>query len=353
MTIQATFSRRLGDFQLAVATDIPAQGVTALFGPSGSGKTTLLRALAGLDRIAGGQLRYGSQVWQDADTFLPTHRRPVSYVFQEPSLFPHMDVRGNLRYGMKRRIRSDGPGFDDVVHWLGLENLLDQAGPSLSGGQQQRVAIGRALLSGPEWLLMDEPLASLDHAARARILPYLERLVRQLELPVLYVSHASSEVARLADWMILMDRGSTVAAGPLDAVLTRLDLGPARSEQAEAVIQAQVAGQDPAYALTRLTFPGGDLWVPHVDANPGASVRIQILARDVSLTLEQPRQTSVLNVIPCRVVDILEQDHQAILQLDAGGSPLLASITRRSREQLGVQTGTQAFAQIKSVAVLV
>ncbi|MFP5409239.1 MAG: molybdenum ABC transporter ATP-binding protein, partial [Gammaproteobacteria bacterium] len=305
--IAARFRVARNNFTLDVDLRFPDRGVTALFGPSGCGKTTLLRAIAGLERTPGGRLVVSGEPWQDAHIFIPPHRRALGYVFQEASLFPHLSVRGNLEYGWKRVPAAERRiGFDDVVGWLGLETLLAQRPQHLSGGQRQRVAIGRALLASPRLLLMDEPLSALDAASRADILPYLERLHRQLELPIIYVSHALDEVARLADTLLLIEAGKITYQGPLADGLTRLDLPLAHRDTAGTVIDTRVVSHDAAFQLTQVSHGNLTLSLPGLHAAPGQPLRVRIAARDVSLALAPPSQTSILNLLPARVVDIAD-----------------------------------------------
>ena len=359
MSLQFRFDHRRGEFRLQVAGEVPARGITALFGPSGCGKSSLLRLIAGLERCGAGELRMGDDIWQNDRTFLPPHARPVGYVIQEGQLFPHLNVRDNLRYGWKRAARNNamavGPDFDTVVALLGLSEMLQRRPDQLSGGQRQRVAIGRALLTRPRVLLLDEPLAALDAAAKRAILPYLERLHRELALPMVYVSHDSDEVARIADRLLLMEAGRLRAAGDLTAMLTRADLPLARGEQAETVLEATVSGHDADYHLTRLRFAGGELSLATgTELAVGEQRRIRILARDVSLTLSPAADSSILNILPARVSDISPLNPaQALVRLDLDGTPLLAHITHKSVAALGLEAGTPVHAQIKSVALLV
>jgi molybdate transport system ATP-binding protein len=354
--ILARFDLAYPGFALDVDMQLPARGVTALFGPSGSGKTTLLRCIAGLERAQGGQLRVKDEVWQEDGKFLATHRRPLGYVFQEASLFPHLSVRGNLEYGFKRIT----PGarnvqLEQVVEWLGLNKLIDRPDSSrLSGGERQRVAIGRALLTSPRLLLMDEPLSALDAASKQEIFPYLEKLHRELEIPVLYVSHALDEVARLADHLVLLEQGRVIASGTLGETLSRLDLPTAHLDDAGAVIEAVVAAHDDAYHLTRLDFPGGSLWVSKVERAAGILMRARVLARDVSVAIAAPHGSSISNIVAARIVEIQDEGQdRATLRLAAGGGQILLSrITRRSRDQLGLVVGMDVFAQVKSVALI-
>ena len=354
MTIRVDLRLERGGFHLAADFEVPASGFTAVFGPSGCGKTTLLRAIAGLEPAAEGVLRVGRATWQDADRRLPPYRRAVGYVFQQPVLFAHLGVRENLRFGMRRR-RGDGPGlaFDQVVDLLGLSAMLERRVPGLSGGERQRVAIAQALLSRPQLLLMDEPLSALDQASRSVLLPYLDDMQRQLAIPVLYVSHALDEVARLTDRMVLMRDGQVVTSGEINELLTRLDLRMAHGRNAEAVVQARVHAHDRVDRLTELRFSGGRLWVPGVEAPPGTAVRLRVRARDVSLALRPLEGTSILNSFPVVVSELVDDGPaQVMVRLVAGDAVLLTRVTRRSRRLLGIEPGKQLHAQVKSVALL-
>ncbi|MEY6434116.1 molybdenum ABC transporter ATP-binding protein [Thioalkalicoccus limnaeus] len=355
MTIAARFFVDRGAFVLDVDLLIPGRGVTALFGRSGSGKTTILRCLAGLERLPGTRLQVNGEVWQQDDYFRPVHQRPLGYVFQEASLFPHLRVRKNLLYGLTRVPETQRRvAFDETVTLLGLDGLLERFPDQLSGGQRQRVAIARALLTSPQLLLMDEPLASLDVTSKAEILPYLERLHDELAIPVVYVSHSPDEVARLADHLVLLSEGRVAAEGGLQETLARLDLPMAFSEDAGVVIQAVVAAHDDNYHLSRLDFPGGNIVVARRREPLGHRLRVRVHARDVSLALERARGTSIANLLPATVTGIADADTPAhvLVRLEAEGTPLLARITRRSLDQLGVARGKAMWAQIKAVALL-
>ena len=351
--IDANFRLDLGGFSLDAAFSAPSRGVTALFGPSGSGKSTLLRCIAGLER-AEGHFRIDGERWQDAGDFLPPHHRRLGYVFQEASLFPHLSVRANLEFGFRRTPASERRiQPEQAIDWLGIAPLLGRRIGTLSGGERQRVAIGRALLASPRLLLMDEPLSALDRQAKRDILPYLERLHRELDIPVLYVSHALDEVARLADHLVLLEAGQVIAVGPFAELSTRLDLRLAHGGEAEAIVEGMVAGHDDPFHLTWVDFPGGRLTVPRHQADAGRAVRVRILARDISLTLEQQTGTSILNIFPVTVTDLAEDNPaQMVVRLDAAGTPLLARITRKSAAVLGIRPGKRLFAQVKSVAIL-
>ena len=329
--------------------------VTALFGPSGAGKTSLINMIAGLSRPQRGHITIDGAVLCDTEQniHLPPHRRQAGYVFQESRLFPHYTVAGNLTYGQKRK--GDAPplvGFDDVVSVLNLGGLLKRRPANLSGGERQRVAIGRALLSNPRFLLMDEPLASLDLARKAEIMPLIEQIRSLCRIPILYVSHAVDEILRLADRMVLVEQGSISATGTVEEVFSRLDLRQTvGQEDAGAVLCVRVAGHDTAFALTELGFSGGRLFVPHFDAPPGSELRVRILARDVALSLSAPDDASMLNILPATVTEISAPHGPYVeIALDAG-APLIARLTRKSQSRLGLVPGRQVFALIKAVSI--
>lgn len=354
MNIEARFYLQRDEFVLDARMTVPMQGITAIFGPSGCGKTTLLRAMAGLEHCVNGFFSFGEHVWQDKKFFLPPHKRALGYVFQEANLFPHLTVRSNLEYGFKRTsIAARRLAFDQVVTLLRVEPLLSRRINYLSGGERQRVAIARALLTSPDLLLMDEPLVALDVNSKAEIYPFLEQLQRELAIPILYVSHSPDEVARLADYLVLMEAGRINAAGPIAEMLTRSDLPLAHGSEAESIIEAIVVGYDEAYHLTNLGFAGGQFSVPGNNLAPGQVVRLRILARDVSLTLVQQTGTSILNIFPAKVEELIgENPAQMTVRLDAAGVPVLSRITRKSAEALQLVPGKQVFAQVKTVALL-
>ena len=354
--IRAKFRVDRGDFVLDVDLTLPGKGVSALFGHSGSGKTTCLRAIAGLERTADGYVAVGDEVWQDEGRghFVPPHRRALGVVFQEASLFPHLSVRGNMEFGQKRASTAGGShALPEVAELLGIGHLLERAPGQLSGGERQRVAIARALLAAPRILLMDEPLAALDLQRKKEILPYLERLHRELAIPVIYVSHAPDEVARLADHLVLLDAGRVVASGPLNQVLGRIDLPAAFADDAGVVIEAKVAAHE-ADDLTRLEFPGGAIFVSRRSEPLASALRCRIHARDVSLALVPQTQSSILNCVAATVVALAPTDTpgHVLVRLEAGDTPLLARITRRSAERLQIRPGLALWAQIKAVALL-
>ena len=356
--IAARFAGSVGSFRLEVNFDAPMRGITAIFGPSGCGKTTVLRCVAGLRHLAG-RLRVGGTLWQDdsAGVFQKPSQRPVGYVFQEPSLFPHLSVQGNLVYGARRRAgtsRSGELGFDEVVELLGIAGLIERSVSGLSGGERQRVAIGRALLSHPRLLLMDEPLASLDEAAKEEILPYLEALHANLAAPILYVSHDVREVARLADTMIVLSNGRNLCEGSVEDVLERLDLdlGESRFESG-VVLRARVVDHDPRFRMTRLDHFGQKILIPAAPVQPGDEVRLRIRARDVALATEKPRSISVRNVLSGTVQEIAERSDTAFAEVlvGLGGGRLRARITRDALADLGLTAGAPVYALVKSITI--
>ena len=353
MTVDINLSVQRGGFSLEAGFNAPASDITAISGPSGAGKTSLLRAIAGLDR-AEGHVRVGQRVWQDAQTFVPVHERRLGYVFQEASLFEHLDVRGNLEYGMRRSASAAGAdAFTAAVSLLGLQNLLARSTANLSGGERQRVAIGRALLTGPRMLLMDEPLASLDRHHKQELLPYLEKLHDELQIPVLYVSHSADEIARLADHLVLLDSGNVIAEGPTADLLTRLDLPAAHEDEAAAVLTGTIAGYDDEFGLCEVRCNGSHLYIPSAPRPTGHELRLRVLSRDVSLTLHAQQETSILNILPAEITEIAaHSDSRCLVRLDAGGQQLLAQITRKSAQALQLENGKRVYAQIKTVALL-
>ncbi len=354
--IAARFCVSYGGFTLDADLQLPGRGVIALFGPSGSGKTTLLRCIAGLQKATAGRLTINGHCWQDdgQDIFLPAHRRPLGYVFQEANLFPHLNVRSNLEYGMKRV-----PAGDRRVAWLkaidllGIGQLLQRMPNGLSGGERQRVGIARALLTSPQLLLLDEPLASLDLARKREILPYLERLHEELSMPILYVSHAPDEVARLADHIVILEAGRVVATGPLAETMVRLDLPVRFGEDAGVVLQGAVAERDAEWHLARVDFDGGSLWIRDAGAALNRRVRIRILARDVSIAVTK-FESSISNTLAATIVAYGDDEHPALVlvRLQVGSAPLIARLTRRSAARLGLVIGMEVWVQIKAVALL-
>ncbi len=354
--LQVRFSSRLEDFMLDAEFAIPSRGVTALFGRSGCGKTTVLRCLAGLHRAEAGHLSVDGEVWQDEKTFLPAHKRPIGYVFQDANLFDHLNVRGNLSFGMKRLDKPSGLSFDDVVSLLGLSDLLERRASSLSGGERQRVAIARALLTNPRILLMDEPLSALDRFAKDEIIPYLESLNEALSIPVVFISHDTDEVERLADHLILMERGRVKASGPLLDMLADPKLFIAKSAKAASLIEARIADFHEEDQLSTLAVGSANVLVSGKVGEVGDYRRIRIAATDVSLAVAEPSRTTILNTLECEITDIHPMNEgrvNIVLALGgADGARLIARITNRSLRSFEFKVGQRVFAQIKGVSMV-
>lgn len=342
-------------FRLDAAFTTPDPGVTTIFGPSGCGKSTVLAAVAGLLRPNEGRIVLDGTVLFDGTTrrMVPPEQRRCGVVFQDSRLFPHLSVEANLRYGLRRAPRgAEGPGMEEVVALLGIDHLLGRRPAALSGGEKQRVALGRALLSRPRLLLMDEPLAALDASRKAEVLPYLSRLRQRLSIPILYVTHALDEVDQLADRLVLMEAGRVLACGTLETLSARTDLPIlAARRDAGVVLGCTVLSHAPDQGVTRLGFPGGELAVPLEQALPGTPVRLRIHARDVAVATEEPRNLSVQNVLPA-VVEAVEpgRAHEAMLRLRLGPSLLLARVTQDSMQRLGLRAGLPVWALVKAVA---
>jgi len=353
--IHADLKLAYAGFSLDVSLRLPGRGVTVLLGPSGCGKTTVLRALAGLVR-AQGRVALNGDVWQeDEGAFVPPHRRSIGYVFQEASLFPHLSVQANLDYG-RRRVPRDQQriGLDEAVSLLGIGHLLDRRPQGLSGGERQRVAIARALLTSPRLLLMDEPLSALDPARRAEVLPYLGRLNSSAGMPIVYVTHALDEAARLADHLVLMEAGRVQGSGPAVEMFARLDIPMSTWDDAAALLQACIEAHEPEFGLSRLRVGAHAFWVGHSTAQVGQSVKVRVLARDVSVTLSAASDSSILNILPASIDEIRPDGADSVtLRLGlAPGTSLLARLTRRSCEQLQLRVGMKVFAQVKGAALL-
>lgn len=354
MTLEVDVEHRLGRFTLAARFHAES-GLTALFGRSGAGKTSLVNIIAGLLRPDRGRVSVDGQVLVDTErrVFVPPHRRRIGYVFQEARLFPHLTVRQNLLYGRWFTPRADRrEKLDRIVELLGLGALTERRPAALSGGEKQRVAIGRALLASPRVLLMDEPLASLDTARKDEILPYIERLRDELRIPIVYVSHAVAEVARLATTVVLLSDGTVEAVGPVASIMTRLDLFPLTGRyEAGAVVETEVLSHDDAVQLTTLRAPVGMLRVPQLPLAVGTPVRVRIRARDVMIALQRPEGLSALNVLEGRIAEIGPDPGPIVeLRLDCGGSTLLARVTRQSVQSLGLAPGRPIYAVVKSIA---
>lgn len=346
-------------FSLDVDLEIPGRGVTGLFGPSGAGKTTILRALAGVERTDESYLTVAGETWDDTSTGLarPPHRRRVGYVFQEPSLFPHLDVRRNIAYGHRRTPAAERRiAVEEAVEWLGVGPLLDRRPDGLSGGERQRVAIARALVTSPRLLLLDEPISALDRESRAAILPYLRRLPGHLSIPIVYVSHSLRDIARLSDHLVWLVDGRVRASGACGEIVARIGRTGGGAEDAEAVLEATVARHDDADHLTVLDGPWGPILVRRLDREPGSRVRLQILASDVSLGARREEDTSILNQFPLRVESLEEtRPGETLVELrgaSGDGPPLLARVSARSARELALEPGAPIVARVKAVAVL-
>ncbi|VWX55703.1 molybdate transporter subunit; ATP-binding component of ABC superfamily [Burkholderiales bacterium 8X] len=345
----------VGSFRLQANLTLPGNSITALWGPSGCGKTTFLRTLAGLQPSPTTRVRVNGEPWQDTDVFLPAHRRGVGYVFQDTRLFDHLDVKRNIAYGMQRVPKAERRvSLTRTVELLGIGHLMSRKPDTLSGGERQRVGIARALATSPKLLLMDEPLASLDAERKREILPYIAQLQAEHDIPVIYVTHSQDEVGRLADWMVLLEGGRSLASGPAADLLTRLDLPIAHGDSASALLYGAVDSHDRIYGLTHVKFQGGVLSLPHGGTTTkGQLVRLRVQARDVSLAMQPASETSVLNILPAVVSDLAEDGPaQTMVGLDVGGSRLLARITRRSARMLGIEPGLKVYAQLKGVAII-
>ncbi len=345
-------------FALQAQLDLPLQGVSVLWGASGAGKTSLLRAVAGLAR-AQGRVQVGETVWQDDARahFTPVWQRRLGMVFQDSALFEHLDVQGNLHYGLRRLPAAEQAAargaLAQAIEVLGIGGLLKRRTGTLSGGERQRVAVARALAVRPRLLLLDEPLAALDGARKREVLPWLQALRTQLQVPMLYVTHSADEVAQLADTLVVLDQGQVRHCGPVQSVLASLDPPVHLGDDVGALVLGQVAGSDPAWGLCRLALPGGELWVGHTGQALGTQLRLRILARDVSITRERAQGTSIQNHLPCTVEHIgTPEGHQVLLRLNAGGTPILARLTTRAVHQLQLQPGQAVWAQIKAVSLV-
>ncbi|WP_172150739.1 molybdenum ABC transporter ATP-binding protein [Pseudomonas tumuqii] len=357
--IRARFKIERPGFALDVDLCLPGRGISALFGHSGSGKTSCLRCFAGLDQAPDGYLEVNGELWQDSANgqFVAPHQRALGYVFQDANLFAHLSVRRNLEYGRKRiPAHSRRVPLEQAVELLGIGHLLQRMPDNLSGGERQRVAIARALLTSPRLLLMDEPLASLDLKRKLEVLPYLERLHEELDIPILYVSHSPDEVARLADHLVVLDEGKVQASGPLKETLLRSDLPFMFEEDAEAVVDGIVSHYEPDYRLLSIRLSGTDavLQLTHAPLAAGKPVRVKIKARDVSLSLQQAQDTSLLNLLPARVEHWLALDNQAqmLVGLRVGDERMIARITRYSFDRLGIHAQQALWVQVKSVSLL-
>ena len=355
-SIDIALNGMLGNFSIDCSFTAPSYGVTALYGPSGCGKTSILRAIAGLNHL-NGKVSIGTDVWQDESQFVPIHKRPLGYVFQEASLFPHLSVRKNLIFGMPKNTKDLSPSFEEVIEFLNISHLIDRAPQNLSGGERQRVAIGRALLSKPHILMMDEPLSALDKRSRDEILPFLIRLRDRLSLPIIYITHDIYEVERLADYLVLMDKGRVIAAGPLDEIQANPDLPLANTREAAVSLDGVVHSYDKEAGLLHINVAGGIFVAPSDEKAVGQKMRIRIAANDVSLATEKPLMSSILNIMPARIITARTKGtHEVLAKLELGfegkGVHFLSRLTHYSWQQLGLQDGMKVYAQIKGVAMI-
>ena len=351
--IECKIQIHLESFILDVNFSIPDRGITVVFGSSGSGKTTLLRAIAGLEKSDKGFLKIGDSVWQEGENFLATHKRQIGYVFQDASLFDHLDVKGNLNFVIKRAVGLKEDFIESIHNLLEIKSLLNRRTTQLSGGERQRVAIARALLTNPKILLLDEPLSALDMKRKNEILPYLDSIHNDLEIPILYVTHSQSEMSRLADHLLLIEDGHIIGSGPVNDMLTRFDMPLSHGAEAVSIIEAKVVGREAKFNLMHLEFLGGQFVVPDNGFPVQTRVRIRVVARDVSLTKSKQVDTSILNIFPATVQEIVpEGEAQVMVRLEIKETILLACITRMSSYKLRLDKGTKVFVQVKSVAIL-
>ncbi|MBZ6394280.1 MULTISPECIES: molybdenum ABC transporter ATP-binding protein ModC [Pantoea] len=349
--LSLNFVQQQGDHQLAIDLQIPAKGITAIFGVSGAGKTSLINAISGLTQPQRGRIQLHDRLLFDAEQqiSLPPEKRRIGYVFQDARLFPHYRVRGNLQYGMAPEMKTQ---FDTLVSLLGLEGLLSRFPLSLSGGEKQRVAIGRALLTAPDMLLLDEPLASLDLPRKRELMPYLQKLAKQVDIPMLYVSHSLEEILHLADNVLVLDSGKVKAFGPLERVWSSSAMRPwLPVSELSSVLRVQVLEQHPDYPMTALSLGDQHIWVSRVNQPLKTPLRIRIASADVSLALQPPHNTSIRNILPAQVVELVEVGDQVEVKLRIGISELWARITPWARDELGIRPDQWLYAQIKSVSV--
>ncbi len=355
MTISAQISMKRNDFALSVNLEIPGHGVTVFYGHSGAGKTSLLRCIAGLEKAEHASIIVNGETWQNNSVFVPVHKRPLGYIFQEASLFEHLNAKQNLDFALKRADKNTVAfDYEHAIELLGIGKLLHRYPAQLSGGERQRVAIARALLVNPKILLMDEPLASLDVARKQEILPYLEKIKGDLKIPILYVSHSPDEVARLADHLVALEQGKVLASGAITELLSRLDFPIRLGDEAGVVLDASIAERDTQWHLSKIAFNGAGLWFRDNGIAVGERVRIRVLARDVSLALEKPQHSSIVNALRAEVIAFQADDHPGLtlVRLKISDSIILARVTSRSAEKLALHPGKQIWAQIKSVAVV-
>ncbi|MEE7530638.1 molybdenum ABC transporter ATP-binding protein ModC [Klebsiella huaxiensis] len=349
--LELDFTQTLGTHCLQICETLPASGITAVFGVSGAGKTSLINAISGLTRPQQGRIVLNGRVLNDVEKriCLAPEKRRIGYVFQDARLFPHYKVRGNLKYGMAKSMADQ---FDKLVDLLGIAPLLDRLPGGLSGGEKQRVAIGRALLTAPELLLLDEPLASLDIPRKRELLPYLQRLAREINIPMLYVSHSLDEIQHLADKVLVLEEGKVKAFGDLEAVWSSSIMHPwLPQDQQSTILNVTIAAQHSQYAMTALALGDQQIWVNQLDRPQGEAARIRIQASDVSLVLQPGQRTSIRNILPAQVMQCIESNGQVEVRLEISGRTLWARISPWARDDLGITPGQQLYAQIKSVSI--
>lgn len=354
--IAARFQLDYGSFKLDVDLALPGSGISVLFGESGSGKTSVLRCMAGLEKPQSGFVSINGDIWQDSKNnfFLPTHKRNLGYVFQEANLFPHLTVSDNLSFGLKRiHAKPNDDSLEHVITLLGISHLLERLPERLSGGERQRVAIARALVLNPAILLLDEPLASLDFKRKQEVMPYLLTLQHAFAMPIIYVTHSLQEVMQLADYLTILENGKVQATGTLLGMLSRLDLPLTQDKDAASVWQGTVTGHDAEYQLSYVTFDNITLSLPLIDKPIGTQLRVLIKARDVSLALQAPEQTSIINILPATITRMADDAYgHTVVRLSCGRNALLGHITRKSCQLLGLREGMSVYAQIKGMSLL-
>ncbi|MFD3249280.1 molybdenum ABC transporter ATP-binding protein ModC [Rahnella aquatilis] len=350
--LELDFSQTLGSLELQVTQTLPAQGITAIFGLSGAGKTSLINAIGGLTQPDSGRITLNGRILSDKQNniFLPPEKRRVGYVFQDARLFPHYRVKGNLQYGMAPAMRSQ---FDNIVRLLGIAPLLDRFPLTLSGGEKQRVAIGRALLTAPEILLMDEPLAALDIPRKRELMPYLERLAQEISIPILYVTHSLDEILRLAEKVLVLDGGKVLTMGTLEDVWASNVMRPwLPKEEQSSVLNVSVLEHHPRYEMTALAIGDQRLWISKVEEEPGTALRIRVNSTDVSLVLQPTaNNSSIRNILPAKVLECLDLGNQVEVKLAMADHIIWARITPWARDELMIRAGQWLYAQIKSVSV--
>ncbi|ACX82488.1 Sulfate/thiosulfate import ATP-binding protein CysA [Aggregatibacter actinomycetemcomitans] len=344
--------KQLGNLSLQAKLEIPSQGVTALFGLSGSGKSSLINLISGLINPDEGVIALNDRVLFEAEEGIcvPANRRNIGYVFQDARLFPHYTVKGNLRYGMKNTSKDE---FDYIVELLGIGHLLKRYPITLSGGEKQRVAIGRALLTDPEILLMDEPLSALDLPRKRELLNYLERLSKEINIPILYVTHSIDELLRLPERVVLLTDGKVEAYDMLENIWESPLFLPWKQENEQsAVLSLPVFMHNPSYKMTALSIGDQNIWINQVASEMNENVRICVHSSDVSISLHKAEKSSIRNILHGRIVKIQEQENRVDLKLDIGGKHIWASISKWSFHDLALQPGQLVYAQIKAISVL-